>query len=65
MLDSQILSEALKARSQNNGIAGAMGGTMGGSELTPSAIAGQGGQQTQTSPILSELIKKLIAGGAG
>lgn len=65
MLDSQILSEAIKARSQNKGIAGAMGGTMGGSELTPSAIAGQGGQQTQSSPLLVELIKKLMAGGAG
>lgn len=64
MLDSQILSEAIKARGQNKGIAGVII-PMGGTENPLSAIAGQGGQQTQSSPILSELIKKLMTGGAG
>ena len=64
MLDSQILSEAIKARGQNKGIAGVIS-PMGSTENPLSAIAGQGGQQTQSSPILSELIKKLMTGGAG
>ena len=64
MLDSQILSEAIKSRSQNKGIAGVLS-PMGATENPVSAIAGQGGQQTQSSPLLTELIKKLMAGGAG
>ena len=64
MLDSQILSEAIKSRGQNKGIAGVMG-PMGSNDNPISAIAGQGGQQTQSSPLLTELIKKLMAGGAG
>lgn len=64
MLDSQILSEAIKSRSQNKGISGVLS-QMGAGDNPVSAMAGQGGQQTQSSPLLTELIKKFMAGGAG
>ena len=58
MLDSQILSEAIKARQQNKGITGAMGGA---EQQMPNAMAGNGqAQQGGLGGVITS-IKDIIA----